>query len=322
MTRRQCLETLTVGLSAGLLGDTLSAPQPAAGHAPPLGSSDDANAAPDQADAAAYPPAKLGMRGSHTGSFEAAHELRKNGSAAHFEHVGRAREHFDLVVVGGGLSGLSAAHFYRKRFGPNAHVLVLENHDDFGGHATRNEFTVGDRLLISYGGSQSLASPSSFGDVAKGLLDDLGIETKVFEQAYDRKLYAHLGTGLFFDRETFGADRLLSGMHRVPWERFLAEAPLCDAARGDLVRLYTEHTDYLPGLSLEEKKTLLCKISYERYLTQHSHAHPEVLSVLRAFPHDLFSVGIDAVSAWSCYHAVDALDAFIYPGFQGLGPDQ
>jgi spermidine dehydrogenase len=46
-------------------------------------------------------------------------------------------EKYDLVVVGGGISGLSAAWFYRKAMGKNAKILVLDNHDDFGGHAKR-----------------------------------------------------------------------------------------------------------------------------------------------------------------------------------------
>ena len=48
-------------------------------------------------------------------------------------------EDYDLVVVGAGLSGLAAAHFYREQR-PAARILLLDNHDDFGGHAKRNEF--------------------------------------------------------------------------------------------------------------------------------------------------------------------------------------
>jgi spermidine dehydrogenase len=55
---------------------------------------------------------------------------------------------YDLVIVGGGLSGLAAATRYRQEVGANAKVLILDNHDDFGGHAKRNEFTVDGRKLI------------------------------------------------------------------------------------------------------------------------------------------------------------------------------
>ena len=71
----------------------------------------------------------------------------------------RSRRRYDLVVVGGGISGLAAAWFYR-RAKPSARILILDNHDDFGGHAKRNEFTLDGRRIIGYGGSQSLQSPN------------------------------------------------------------------------------------------------------------------------------------------------------------------
>src|SRR5262245_46324288 len=95
---------------------------------------------------APYPPALTGLRGHHLGSFETAHALR-DGAA--FPIDGAPVEgHYDLVVVGGGISGLSAAWFYRQRKGPDARILILDNHDDFGGHAKRNEFTLDGRLFI------------------------------------------------------------------------------------------------------------------------------------------------------------------------------
>src|SRR5579872_882248 len=108
-----------------------------------------------------YPPALTGLRGSHPGSFEVAHSVRDNTfwkTAPTPEDTG---EVYDLVVVGGGISGLAAAYFFRKH-DPNARVLILDNHDDFGGHAKRNEFRVSGRLLISYGGTQSIDEPSGY----------------------------------------------------------------------------------------------------------------------------------------------------------------
>src|SRR5207245_2080696 len=114
-----------------------------------------------------YPPALTGMRGSHPGSFEAAHSLR-DGTL--WEQVGKpvdTGETYDLVVVGGGISGLSAAHYFRQVAGPKARVVVLDNHDDFGGHAKRNEFPSGDRTLLGYGGTFSIESPAPYSAVAK-----------------------------------------------------------------------------------------------------------------------------------------------------------
>src|SRR3546814_10699160 len=109
------------------------------------------------------------MRGSHPGSFEDAHALR-DGTA--FDNVTDTGETYDLIVVGGGISGLSAAHFYRQANGPTARILVLDNHDDFGGPAKRNELTVGGRLNIMNGGTLGSESPVPSSAVAYGLMKD------------------------------------------------------------------------------------------------------------------------------------------------------
>ncbi len=72
------------------------------------------------------------MRGSHDGSWEAGHDLVNGKKWGNPIPDGQT---YDLIVVGGGISGLSAAYFYRKAVGPAARILVLDNHDDFGGHA-------------------------------------------------------------------------------------------------------------------------------------------------------------------------------------------
>ena len=266
-----------------------------------------------------YPPALTGMRGNHDGTFTYAHRLR---DGKHWDRMGPVTatgEAHDLVVVGAGISGLAAAYFYRKSAGREARILILDNHDDFGGHAKRNEFTAGARMLLSYGGAQSIESPGEYSDVAQGLLAELGIETERFYKAYDQSLYSQLGTAAFFDKETFGADRLITGMNARPWAEFLAKAPLSDAARWDIARIYTERVDYLPGLSKEEKLAKLGKTSYADYLVKYCKLTPEALPFFQTFPHDLFCVGIDAVSARACYEEGDDYQSFIYPGFDGLG---
>jgi spermidine dehydrogenase len=158
-----------------------------------------------------YPPALTGMRGHHSGSFEIGHELRDRKTFA-LDGVPIA-ERYDLVVIGGGISGLAAAWFYR-RTKPQARILILDNHDDFGGHAKRNEFRLDGRLVIGYGGSESMQSPKAlYSSVAKGLLKELGVDIARFETAFERKLYPSLGLsrGVFFPRETFGRDVLATG---------------------------------------------------------------------------------------------------------------
>ena len=205
-----------------------------------------------------YPPAKTGMRGSHDGSWEVAHAMRDGKT---WPTPVPDEQVYDLVVVGGGISGLSAAYFYRQAAGPGARILVLENHDDFGGHAKRNEFKTTNRLLIGYGGTQTITSPNLYSKQAKQLFQDLGIEVARFEKYYDQKFYSSRGMsqGVFFDKETFGQDRLVLGLMGDPSPEALSRTPLSPAVQKDLLRLYTGKVDYLAGMSAAEKKAYLAR---------------------------------------------------------------
>jgi len=266
-----------------------------------------------------YPPALLGMRGNHDGSYTYAHALRDGEHWDAGGPVANTGEIYDLVVVGGGISGLAAAYFYRKSAGSGARILILDNHDDFGGHAKRNEFRAGNRMVLSYGGTQSIESPGKYSDIAKNLIQEIGVETERFYKDYDQNLYSKMGTAAFFDKETFGEDRLVTGMNATPWPEFLAKAPLSDVAKRDIARVYAEKVDYFPGLSKEEKFAKLAKISYADYLTKTCKVHPDALPFFQTFPHDLYGVGIDAVSALGCFESGDDYNSFTYPGFDGLG---
>jgi spermidine dehydrogenase len=260
-----------------------------------------------------YPPALTGLRGSHPGSFEAAHRLRDGDFGSRERDITRTTEAYDLVVVGGGISGLAAAHFYRASHG-DARILILDNHDDFGGHAKRNEFQLGGRPALLNGGTFAIDSPRPYSAVADGLLKTLGIDPVVLtKKCADREFYASLGLGqgLFFDRETFGADKLVVAAGNFSWADLLAQSPLSAAAQSDIARMQEADIDYLPGLSSAEKKSRLSKMSYRDFLLNVVKLDPAAVAFYQARTHGEWGVGIDAVSALDVW-------AFDFPGFQGL----
>ena len=270
-----------------------------AASAPVLGAIDSGEAVVAPQDRPGYyPPALTDMRGSHPGSFEAAHALRDGTFATAGANPIDTGEHYDLIVVGGGISGLAAAYFYRARTSAGARILIVDNHDDFGGHAKRNEFALGGKIQLINGGTVAIDSPRPYSAVAAGLLTALGIDPVVLAARHaDRGFYPSLGLGpsVFFDREAFGEDRLVKGKISSPG--FLEKAPLSETARRDIRRLETEPIDYLPGLSSPEKKARLSRISYRDYLLDLVKVDPSVIPLYQSRTHGEWGVGIDAVSA-------------------------
>jgi len=264
----------------------------------------------DAAGAAYYPPAKTGLRGSHDGSWEVAHEMRDGRK---WDEGGQDSERYDLIVVGGGISGLSAAYFYRKH-SPKAKILILDNHDDFGGHAKRNEFQSGGRLLIGYGGTQTIAGPALYSAEAKNMFKELGIETDRFNKYFDQSFFSsrNLNHATFFDKETFGVDRLVKDRGKIPWPDYLAKTPLSEAAQKDIARLFTDKVDYLPTMNPAQKKVYLARTSYKDFLLKNVKVSPEVIPFFQKSTYGLYGVGIDAVPAG------DLAGLGFHPGFGGM----
>jgi len=251
-----------------------------------------------------YPPARMGMRGSHPGSFEAAHELRDRKSID-VSSAMRTGETYDLVVVGGGLSGLASAHFFLRNAGQSARVLILDNHDDFGGHAKRNELEYQGRTLVLNGGTLEIESPERYNQWALEVLRDIGVDLDRYTKsnAQNENLYSSLGMNhaWFFDRQTFGRDRLVvapAGLEERFSEEFVRNMPISERAKSDLLRLQDPNQpDYMPGLSSAQKKDRLARMSYKDYLLNVAKVDEQAYWFFSGMGRGVFCVGADALPA-------------------------
>lgn len=310
ITRRDFLN----GIAISTLGATL--PFPLKVLASDFGSSE-------------YPPILTGLRGSHIGSFEVAHALAWQGKNWETPKT-QTDDDYDLVIVGAGLSGLSAANFYRNMTSDKSRILIIDNHDDFGGHAKRNEFHLDGKTYLASGGSElfvPLFTPESM-----ALFKELSID---IERLYDAMRYEFyrdydLHQGVFFNEEHYGTNRLVAGKHpsEYDWERilgvewgytvkadssealaFLKQFPMSEKAKNEIYSLYNTPGDYFHGKSRLEVIAILKKISYSDFLRKYAGVSEEVIDLFRACPEVSSGVGLDAVSAYQ------ALEFYRLPGF-------
>jgi len=251
-----------------------------------------------------YPPTRTGMRGSHQGSFETAHALAREG--VRFDHAADLAEEYDAVIVGAGISGLTAAYEYRKKFGPESRILILDNHDDFGGHAKRNEFHQGGDMRLSWGGTMNLEY-TSFNETVLQFLAELGIDVQQLSKDLDFH-YGADGPAIWFDADTYGSDVLVPGFSMYSRNLEVLDAidqfPISESGRAALKRFYLSDTNVLEGMSEREAEHVLRGTSYTEFLSRHAGLPDEVVGLFTKAtdgywgvqPHSLSTT--EAMSAW------------------------
>ena len=266
-----------------------------------------------------YPPTRTGMRGSHPGAFESAHALAREGKS--FPVSTDLDETYDLVVVGGGISGLAAAQYYQKKFGQNARILILENHDDFGGHAKRNEFHQGGQMRLSLGGTHNLEY-WQFSDTVNAMMDELGIDIEDMQRhkefGYGRN--GRKGPAVWFDAETYGQNKLLTGVNfsepdPARLAAWIDEFPLSEEARGQLKRFVAMRSNVLEGMSEADAEAYLHGTPYVDFLREHGGLGDEAIQFFDSANDGGWAVQTRSLSVAECVWQR-------MPGRQLLGKDQ
>jgi len=270
-----------------------------------------------------YPPTLTGLRGSHAGSFEVAHAFAREGR--HFDNPQPLDESYDLAVVGGGISGLAAAYYYRKLHGAGARILILDNHDDFGGHAKRNEFHQGGPMRLAWGGTVNIEYPK-YSPEALGLLRDLGIDILRLRTHYT---FNWLGAGgglqpaLLFNRSRYGRDVLLRGVTLdglLPGElaRQVDAFPLSGDARTKLKAFLLADRDVLAGKSPEERVAYLRGRSYTDFLRQQFGLPDDAIQIFSNAPSGFWGVPAEHLSIaeglWSGLPGAHVVGGWDEPG--------
>ena len=285
----------------------------------------DAQAAAAEQSPDYYPPRLTGMRGRPCRLVRGGARSCATAGASTSSSVAHTGETYDLVVVGGGLSGLAAAHYFVKNVGRSARVLVIDNHDDFGGHAKRNEFVVDGKTIVLNGGTLNIESPLRYNLPSRQLLEEIGVDITRFVKSNESlaglyNVARSAGRALLRQGDVGPGQAQPCGRPRRPGQRrrggypqeYLDLMPLSAKAKADMLRLQDPNQpDYMPGLDSTAKKAQLAKMSLEHYLLEVAKVDKQCLWFFITTGRGNFCVGADAIPALFGWEMG-------VPGFAGL----
>ncbi|MCP3938545.1 MAG: NAD(P)-binding protein, partial [Actinomycetia bacterium] len=203
-------------------------------------------------------------------------------------------ELFDLVVVGAGFSGLSAAIVYRDN-NPGARVLILDNHDEFGGHARRNTFDVDGTTLIAGGGTYELEAHRWASSQSAAILDRIGLDPDRLAGYWQSDRIEKLGltAGFFSDETSHGVPSSWArDMYAKPWGEFFAQTNLNPDVAADLAQLCTAR-EAPTGLRSDD----LADRTYRQYIEDDLGLSNDATRFAEIYVKDMLGAGAEALSA-------------------------
>ena len=242
-----------------------------------------------------------------------AHEIRSGRFNTEIAYAVDSAEEYDLVVVGGGFSGLSAAYHF-NRLNPSGRVLILDNHPLFGGEAKRNDFNVNGVHISGPQGSNDFGIPSATGgpdDYFSALNlprefnyvepggSAAGMRIPIDNYDYMTWQEKHFDVGHFFNgavnpwiKDVWG-----TGLNSTPWSTEVKDA---------FTRVRSTEIKDKSGRDTDR---WLDSITLKSYYEEELRLPPEVTSFYDPIMASIIGLGCDAISAyWGKY--------FDMPGFK------
>jgi spermidine dehydrogenase len=221
-------------------------------------------------------------------------------------------EVFDCVVVGGGVSGLSAALFFNHYASPKLTCLVLDNHPVFGGEAKRNEFLVDGQRIMGPQGADHFQVPLPHSFMAR-FFEMIGLKWHEFAYQKWQSSAPEIPLGNSFEDARgpigfyFGAKfGKKPGMWLIdPWKKKLQGAPISEKMGSELLKYNQQQKPGLPfAYPGDEKSRQLDSVTIERYLMDTYGLSRETIQTFMAEEGGGFGAGPDVVSAY-CIYAFD-----------------
>ena len=325
ISRRDFVNGALIGAGAAVLGASSRNVAAASGTARRQTASESVTAAPAAAKDTFTGYGGVGDYARANGNtwpvVQAAHRLRDGQYDSAALANAKAAGVFDLVVVGGGIAGLSAAHYFIKATGVGRRVLLLENHAMLGGEARQNEFVVeGERLLGPQGSNDFIVPERGNGSLLDGFFAEFDLPREYAWQSWDSKLrplrfardnYSNMDgfqetqvdIGYFFGK---------AGWHNNIWANALAETPFSATARRDLLKWRANHSPIS-----EAESRHLDTLSYKDYLEKVCGYDPAVTRMVEPIVGLLSGVSADAACARLGRQLVEAPDRAMAVSFPG-----